>query len=136
MVEFRIRKSRENIMAKPKTSVKGIEAATASEGAAGLKSSVAPSASAPQPKTPVEVKDKRNGKGKDKEKGKAGRTKRVDKQPQETSPEAAVPRKAIILIKVLTNEIEAKKAKIAKHKRKLERLERALRELLVKYNRD
>ncbi len=117
-------------MSKPKTSVKGIEAATASEGAAGLKSPVAPSASAPQPKTPVDVKDKRKGKDK------AVKTKRVDKQPQETGPEAAVPRKAIILIKVLTNEIEAKKAKIAKHKRKLERLERALRELLVKYHRD
>ena len=119
-------------MSKPKTSVKGIEAATASEGAASLKSPVAPSASAPQPKTPVEVKDKRKGK----DKAKAVKTKRVDKQPQETGPEAAVPRKAIILIKVLTNEIEAKKAKIAKHKRKLERLERALRELLVKYHRD
>jgi hypothetical protein len=125
-------------MTKPLTSVKGIGSATASEGAAGLKSAVAPSASAPQPKTPVEVKDQRKGKDKNKGKGKdkAGKTKRVDKQPQETSPEAAVPRKAIILIKVLTNEIEAKKAKIAKHKRKLERLERALRELLVKYNRD
>jgi len=127
-------------MTKPVTSVKEIGATTASEGAAGLKSSVAPSASAPQPKTPVEVKDQRKGKDKNKGKGKgkdkAGKTKRVDKQPQETSPEAAVPRKAIILIKVLTNEIEAKKAKIAKHKRKLERLERALRELLVKYNRD
>jgi len=125
-------------MTKPLTSVKGIGSATASEGAAGLKSPVAPSASAPQPKTPVEVKDQRKGKDKNKGKGKdkAGKTKRVDKQPQETNPEAAVPRKAIILIKVLTNEIEAKKAKIAKHKRKLERLERALRELLVKYNRD
>lgn len=129
-------------MTKPVTSMKGIGSATASEGAAGLKSPVAPSASAPQPKTPVEVKDQRKGKDKNKDKNKgkgkdkAGKTKRVDKQPQETSPEAAVPRKAIILIKVLTNEIEAKKAKIAKHKRKLERLERALRELLVKYNRD
>ncbi len=121
-------------MSKPKTSVKGIEAATASEGAAGLKSPAVPSASAPQPKTPVEVKDKR--KGKDKAKGKAVKTKRVAKQPQETDPEAAIPRKAVILIKVLTNEIEAKKAKIAKHRRKLERLERALRELLVKYHRD
>lgn len=123
-------------MTKPLTSVKGIGSATASEDAAGMKSPVAPSASAPQPETPVEVKDKRKGKDKNKGKDKAGKTKRVDKQPQETSPEAAVPRKAIILIKVLTNEIEAKKAKIAKHKRKLERLERALRELLVKYNRD
>lgn len=123
-------------MSKPLTSVKGTESATASKGTAALKSPVAPSASAPQPETPVEVKDKRKGKEKNKDKGKAGKTRRGDKQPQETSQEAAVPRKAIILIKVLTNEIEAKKAKIAKHKRKLERLERALRELLVKYNRD
>ncbi len=112
--------------------MKGVGARAASEGVADLKSPVAPPASAPQPETPVEVKDKRKGK----DKAKAVKTKRVDKQPQETGPEAAVPRKAIILIKVLTNEIEAKKAKIAKHKRKLERLERALRELLVKYHRD
>ena len=130
-------------MTRPVTKVKGVGSPAASEGVADLKTSVAPPASAPQPETPVElveVKDQRKGKDKAKDKGKgkdkAGKTKRVDKQPQETGPKAAVPRKAIILIKVLTNEIEAKKAKIAKHKRKLERLERALRELLVKYNRD
>ena len=122
-------------MASPVTKAKGIKSAAVSEGAVGVKSSVAP-----KPATPaevvevVEVKNKR--KGKDKHKGKVGKDKRVGKRSEETSPETAVPRKAVILIKVLTNEIESKKAKIAKHKRKLERLERALRELLVKYHRD
>jgi len=119
-------------MARPVTRAKGVKSAAASEGAAGVESSVAP-----KPETPVEVvevKDKR--KGKDKHKGKVGKNKGVGKRSEETSPEAAVPRKAVILIKVLTNEIESKKAKIAKHKRKLERLERALRELLVKYHPD
>lgn len=126
-------------MAKSVTSVKKPGSAAASEGAADPKTGVAPPASAPQPETPVEVvevKAKRKGKDKPKGKGKIGKTKRVGKKSQEPSPEAAIPRKAIILIKVLTNEIESKKAKIAKHKRKLERLERALRELLVKYHRD
>jgi len=125
-------------MARPVTRAKGVKSAAASEGAAGVESSVAP-----KPETPVEVvevKDKRKGKdehkGKDKHKGKVGKDSRVGKRSEETSPEAAVPRKAVILIKVLTNEIESKKAKIAKHKRKLERLERALRELLVKYHPD
>jgi hypothetical protein len=126
-------------MTKPVTRAKEIKSAAASEGAADPKASVAPPASAPQPEAPVEVvevKDKRKGKGKDKHKGKVGKSRRAGKQSEEKGPEAAVPRKAVILIKVLTNEIESKKAKIAKHKRKLERLERALRELLVKYHRD
>ena len=113
-------------------------AAASAQPAAGSKVTVAPADKAPQPEPAVQGKDKDKGqgKGKGKRKDKGSKAKGSDKQGRATGPEAEIPRKAIILIKVLTNQIESRKAKIAKHRRKLERLEKALREVLVKYHRD
>jgi len=111
------------------------EAASA-QPAAGSKATVTPADKAPQPEPAVQGKHKGKKKGKDKGKDKGSKAKGSDKQGRATGPEAEIPRKAIILIKVLTSQIEGRKAKIAKHRRKLERLEKALREVLVKYHRD
>ncbi len=113
-----------------------VDRAASAQPAAGIKAIVAPTDKAPQPEPAVQGKDKDKGQGKGKRKDKGGKAKGSDKQGRATGPEAEIPRKAIILIKVLTNQIESRKAKIAKHRRKLERLEKALREVLVKYHRD
>ena len=111
-------------------------AAASAQPAAGSKVTVAPADKAPQPEPAAQEKNKGKKKGKGKREEKDSKAKGSDKQGKATGPEAEIPRKAIILIKVLTNQIESRKAKIAKHRRKLERLEKALREVLVKYHRD
>jgi len=108
-----------------------VDRAASARPAAGGKATVAPADKAPQPEPAG--KGKNQGKKKGKRKDKGSEAKGSDKQGK---AEAEIPRKAIILIKVLTNQIESRKAKIAKHRRKLERLEKALREVLVKYHRD
>jgi hypothetical protein len=111
-----------------------VDRAASARPAAGSKAAVAPADKAPQPEPAGKGKNKGKEKGKRKDKG--SKAKGSDKQGKATGPEAEIPRKAIILIKVLTSQIESRKAKIAKHRRKLERLEKALREVLVKYHRD
>ncbi len=111
-----------------------VDRAASARPAAGGKATVAPADKAPQSEPAGKGKNKGRKKGKSKDKG--SKAKGSDKQGKATGPEAEIPRKAIILIKVLTNQIESRKAKIAKHRRKLERLEKALREVLVKYHRD
>ncbi|MCP5129658.1 MAG: helix-hairpin-helix domain-containing protein [Pseudomonadales bacterium] len=84
----------------------------------------------------AKVKTGSKGSSKENTRGKKLKKKDNTQQGKTTAPEAVVSKKTAILIKLLTRQIEARKAKIAKHTRKLERLERALREAPVKYRHD